>query len=101
MEAYTTSCEVDIHEVDFNGIARPSIMMQYMQTAAQNQLTCRGMSYDELRGDHHVLFLLSKMKMEFYSPLRAYEHVVAETFACAGVGRLPVWWRRIGPAARC
>ncbi len=77
--------EVDIHEVDYNGIAKTSALMRYIQTAAQAQLTENGMSYDELR-DMHRAFLLSRITMEFTEPVRAYDKLTAYTFPCESRG---------------
>ena len=38
---YRMKCEVDVHDVDYNGIAKTSSIMKYIQTAAQYQLTAR------------------------------------------------------------
>ena len=82
---YKRNVEVDIHEVDFNGVARASSLMRYIQTAAQSQLTENGMSYDELR-DMHRAFLLSRITMEFTEPIRAYDRLTALTFPCESRG---------------
>ena len=44
---YRMKIDVDIHDVDFNGIAKTSSILKYIQTAAQSQLTDNGMSYDQ------------------------------------------------------
>ena len=75
----------DIHDVDFNGIVRTSALMKYIQNAAQTQLTLNGMSYEELR-DMKRAFILSRIKMEFIEPVRAYEHVTAVTYPCDSRG---------------
>ena len=49
MEYFNTQLTVDIHDVDFNGVARTSALMKYIQSAAQTQLTENGMSYDQLK----------------------------------------------------
>ena len=84
MEFRTNLC-VDIHDVDFNGIARFSSLMRYIQSAAQTQLTVNGMSYDELRSVHRG-FILSRIKMEFTEPVRAYEPLTALTYPCESRG---------------
>lgn len=76
---YKKDIEVDIHEIDYNGIARTSALMRYIQTAAQSQLTENGMSYDQLR-DMKRAFLLSRITMEFTEPVRAHERISALTF---------------------
>jgi len=85
MNYFTTKHTVDIHDVDYNGTARASSLMKYIQSAAQTQLTESGMSYEELRS-RGCVFLLSKIKMEFTAPLRAYEPILAETFPCNSRG---------------
>ena len=79
---YQKKMTVNIHDVDYNGIARMSSLMRYIQTAAQDQLTENGMSYDELRNKYHRAFILSRIKIEFTGPLRAYEPITAITYPC-------------------
>ena len=82
---YKRNFEVDMHDVDYNGVARTSALMRYMQTAAQCQLTDNGLSYDNLYGMQKA-FLLSRITMEFTEAVRAYEHVSAYTFPCESRG---------------
>ncbi len=82
---FRTKEQVDIHDVDFNGVARTSALMRYIQTAAQNQLTENGMSYDALIGRDRA-FLLSRITMEFTEAVRAYDIVEALTFPCESHG---------------
>lgn len=82
---FKTNLTVDIHDVDHNGIARTSSLMRYIQSAAQTQLTVNGMSYDELRRINRG-FILSRMKMEFIEPVKAYEPVTAVTYPCESRG---------------
>ena len=85
MEYYSRDIEVDVHEVDFNGVARASSLLRYVQTAAQYQLTDNGMSYDQLKEKKRG-FILSKIKMEFTDVARAYEPLTAVTFPCESRG---------------
>ncbi len=79
MQDFRTHITVDIHDVDFNGVARASSLMKYMQGAAQTQLTESGMSYEKLKMQKRV-FILSKIKMEFTDTVRAYQPLNAITF---------------------
>lgn len=79
MQFFKTDLKVDIHDVDFNGVAKTSALMRYIQSAAQTQLTESGMSYDNLKRNNKV-FILSKIKMEFTDTVRAYEPLEAITF---------------------
>ena len=45
---YSYELIADIHDMDFNGVAKTSAVLRYIQTAAQNQLTENGLSYDNL-----------------------------------------------------
>lgn len=85
MEIYNNLLSVDVHDVDFNGVCRTSALMRYIQTAAQDQLTANGMSYDNLKKNKRA-FLLSRIKMEFTDDIRAYEPLVAMTFPCDSRG---------------
>ncbi|MBQ8371565.1 MAG: hypothetical protein IJX38_01315 [Clostridia bacterium] len=76
---------VDVHDVDFNGIARLSSLMRYIQSAAQSQLDANGMTYDELKKRNRA-FILSKIKMEFTESVRANEPLTAITFPCESHG---------------
>ncbi len=75
----------DIHDMDFNGVARASAVLKYIQTAAQNQLTDHGMSYNELisRG---VAFIISRMKLELLCPISVYDKLIATSFPCHSRG---------------
>jgi len=43
MRFYEKKIEVDVHDVDYNGTARASSLMKYIQSAAQTQLTESGL----------------------------------------------------------
>lgn len=85
MEFYSTNITVDVHDVDYNGVARASSLMRYIQSAAQSQLSDRGMSYDELRKMNRA-FILSRIKLEFTESVHSYDRLTAETFPCESRG---------------
>ena len=82
---YRMKTEVDVHDVDYNGVAKTSSIMRYIQTAAQSQLTEGGMSYDNLKA-HNRAFILSRVKLEVLKPLRAYTPLTAITYPCESRG---------------
>lgn len=82
---YRMKTQVDIHDVDYNGIAKTSSIMKYIQTAAQCQLTESGMSYDKLKEKNRA-FILSRVKLEVLKPLRAYTPLTAVTYPCESRG---------------
>ncbi len=79
MKDFRIKTFVDVHDVDYNGIAKTSSIMKYLQTAAQDQLTAGGMSYDELK-DMNKAFVLSRFKLEVTRPIYAYAPLTAITF---------------------
>ena len=85
MNDYRINLNVDIHDVDFNGIARTSAILKYMQSAAQSQLTDNGMSYSFLKSQGRA-FILSKLRLEIYRPLPAYTPLVAASYPCESRG---------------
>lgn len=85
MEAYSIKTSVNIHDVDFNGVAKTSSILRYLQSAAQCQLNDGGMSYDELKAQNRA-FIISRMKLEVLRPLRAYEPLRAVTYPCESRG---------------
>ena len=82
---YRMKTEVDVHDVDFNGVAKTSSIMKYIQTAAQCQLTEGGMSYDNLR-ERGKAFILSRVKLEILKPLLTYTPLTAVTYPCESRG---------------
>ena len=82
---YRMKTEVDVHDVDYNGVAKTSSIMKYIQTAAQCQLTEGGMSYDNLKANNRA-FILSRVKLEVLKPLRAYTPITAVTYPCESRG---------------
>lgn len=82
---YEKKLEVDVHDVDFNGVARMSSLMRYIQSAAQSQLTDNGMSYDNLKKMKRA-FILSRIKLDFSESVKAYDRLTATTFPCESRG---------------
>ncbi len=85
MMPFSKRSEVDIHDVDINGIARASSVMKYMQSAAEAQLAENGMSYEEMRSGKRAL-ILSKITVELTGALRTYEPITTVTFPCESRG---------------
>ena len=82
---YRMKTEVDVHDLDFNGVAKTSSIMKYIQTAAQCQLTEGGMSYDNLKSNNRA-FILSRVKLEVLRPLVAHTPLTAVTYPCESRG---------------
>lgn len=85
MQGYSRRLEVDVHDVDYNGVAKASSLFRYIQSTAQLQLTSGGLSYDELKR-HGRAFLLSRIKVEFLDKVEAYDTLEATTFPCHSHG---------------
>ena len=76
---------VNANDVDFNNIASVSNMLRYMQDAANYEMEEDGLSYNELfsRG---LSFVLSRIRMSFYSPIYAHEKIEVQSWACESRG---------------
>ena len=85
MSEFHTYTTVDGHDLDFNGVAKTSSIMRYIQTAAQDQLTANGMSYDELKAQGRG-FILSRIRLEIDRPLKAYARLKAVSYPCESRG---------------
>lgn len=85
MSVYKRNTSVNIHDVDFNGIAKTSAIMRYIQSAAQDQLTENNMSYDELK-EMNRAFILSRLNLEILKPLRAYAPLCAVSYPAESRG---------------
>lgn len=85
MNYFSQKITVDVHDVDFNGVCRASALLRYIQSAAQQQLTDRGMSYDALK-EMGKAFIISRLHAEFTSSVRTYDKLEAETFPCESRG---------------
>ena len=76
---------VNANDVDFNNIVSVSNMLRYMQDAANYEMEEDGLSYNELflRG---LSFVLSRIRMSFYSPIYAHEKIEVQSWACESRG---------------
>ena len=80
-ELYT----VDSHGVDFNGVARTSTLMHFMQECACAHITACGSSAKALRASGRA-FLLSRFSAGFYEAVKPYTTLAVETWACESRG---------------
>ena len=83
MIEYCCDGTVDVHDLDYNGVARASSILKYLQTSAERQLTDGGMSYDRLYNEHKRAFLLSRVRLDIRKPLYAFAPYRAITYACS------------------
>ena len=85
MNEFRVKMTVDAHDLDYNGVAKTSSVMRYIQSAAELQLSENGMSYSELKKRERA-FVLSRIKLEVLKPLYAYAPITAITFPCESRG---------------
>lgn len=76
---------VNSHSCDYNGIARPSAVMTYLQEAANLQLKTYGPTYEEMK-ENGQFFVLSRIGVTMHTPVYAYEELEAETWALPSRG---------------
>ncbi len=76
---------VNANDVDFNNIVSVSNMLRYMQDAANYEMEDDGLSYNELF-DRKLSFVLSRIRMSFYSPIHSHEKIEVQSWACESKG---------------
>lgn len=74
------------HDTDASRNVRPSALLVYMQETSNRHVAESGMSLDELRDEKGLAFILSKIRIAFHRPLRAFEDIRVETFTCPSRG---------------
>jgi len=72
---------VSPHDTDINGIVRPSPVLRYLQETANLQLYHLGPSNEYLR-EKGMAFILSRAAMRLYAPLRSYDKISVQSWAC-------------------
>ena len=82
---WTERFHINSHDCDENGIVRASLILRYMQEAANLQLHHLGPTNEELRA-RGTAFILSRISMNLYRPLHAYEDITASTWGCESRG---------------
>ena len=83
---YTENFRIRWHDTDANREVRPTEILAYMQESANHQFAYHAQSLDDLRDSAGVGFILSRIAIDFLSPLHAYEDVEVRTATCEGHG---------------
>ena len=78
---WTEKMRVSAHDIDLNGNVRPSLILRYMQEAANQQLHNLGPSNEDLRAGGKA-FILCRVGVHNPVPLHAYDEITVETWAC-------------------
>ncbi len=76
---YTRESYVDIHDADFNGLARSSCVLRYMQSCAWEQMRVVGPSGKDLQKQGKA-FIVSSIDMTIHKPVHTYQTLTAETW---------------------
>ena len=77
---------VDSHDLDFNGVARASALMRFMQETANAQCRHMGPTLESLRDERQLAFLLSRFSAGFYATVYPYEKLKVETWGVESRG---------------
>lgn len=83
--SYCRKQVVDVFDTDFNGVARASSFLKYLQTAATAQLRSAHPNDDDLR-ENGMAFILSTIDVDIKRPVRAWESIQNESWGCPGKG---------------
>lgn len=76
---------INTHDTDANGIVRASHTMKYMQETANLQMWNMKPSYEELH-QRGMAFVLSRIRISMYQPLRAHENITVSSWPCESKG---------------
>ncbi len=76
----------DLHDTDWAGELRPSCVLRAMQNATNAQMHRYGMDPAQLLRSCGRAFLLSRLSMEIYHPVYAYESLCAYAWPCESKG---------------
>lgn len=76
---------VNVNDADCNNILSASGIFRFMQDAANREMKEHGPSYDELF-ESGLAFVLCRIRMSSYSPIRVHDTITVETWACETKG---------------
>ena len=82
---WTEEYRINVHDTDLNGVVSVSGLLRYMQDTANLQMSGQGPSYDELF-EQGYSFVLSRMGISIYAPLRAHDRITSQSWAVASRG---------------
>lgn len=74
------------HDTDATLAVRPSQTLVYMQEMAFCHLNAAGRNLDSLRFDKGLAFILTRLTLKFYTPIRPAERILAQTWVSEGKG---------------
>ena len=74
------------HDTDAQRNVRPSAILVYMQETSNRHVAHSGMSLDALRDEKGLAFILSKIRIAYNRPLKAFEDITVDTFTCPSRG---------------
>lgn len=82
---WTGETIVNANDVDMNFVVTVSNICRYMQDAAYSQMETDGLSYEALF-DRGFAFILSRMNLSIYAPLRSHDKLEVQSWACESKG---------------
>lgn len=82
---YSEPKTVSPHDLDENNIASASAILRYLQDSAYGQMYNNPPSMDDLRRDGKT-FLLSRIAFTSYQPLKVYDKLISQSWACESKG---------------
>ncbi len=83
---HTERYTVKWHDTDASRRVRPSELLVYMQETANLQFERADRDLDKERDSEGIAFILSKISLDFFAPVYAYEQIEVETFTCESRG---------------
>ncbi len=94
---YQQSLVTRWHDTDATLSVRPSQLLVYMQEMAFCHLDAAGKNLDVLRENEGLAFILTRLTLKFYRPIRPMEPITAATWIGEGKGvNFPRYFRLTG-----
>ncbi len=83
---YSETITTRWHDTDATLAVRPSQQLVYMQEMASRHLDSVGRNLDTMRYEEGLAFILTRLTLKFYAPMRPAETITAETWVCESKG---------------
>lgn len=82
---WTDHFSIRFVDTDSAGNLSPATALRLMEEAGNNQIKAQHPNWDEL-AEKNQAFLLNCLRMRYYKPIRAYDDIQANTWACPSKG---------------
>lgn len=83
---FTLDIKTAFHDIDASRVVSPSAIFRYLQEAANEHFFAVGPSFDRLRDELGLGFVLSRLAIKMYEPIRYCENITVTTWTSLSKG---------------